>query len=199
MPAGGRTGAALAVPQDSAGSARALPGGGWSGKKSRWLTSSRDHSYIGAMSRVRSLSVPRFPADAAIDSNVSKTMRAIRSNNTKPEIAVRSTLHALGYRFRLHRRDLPGTPDIVLPKHRFAIFVHGCFWHQHAGCRHAKLPRLRQEYWLPKLSRTQHRDKAALLALQDLGWRTLVIWECGIKDHEDLKNVLRSHIKPPNS
>lgn len=105
-------------------------------------------------------------------------MRAIAKKNTKPELLVRKRLHALGYRFRLHRADLPGTPDIVLPKMRVAIMVHGCFWHQHPGCKLAKLPKSRTEYWLPKLERNAVRDQQAISDLQALGWQVLVVWEC---------------------
>lgn len=111
-----------------------------------------------------------------------RIMRSIRGSETKPEIRVRKLLHAMGYRFRLHSKHLPGTPDIVLPKHKAVIFVHGCFWHQHPGCKHAKLPRKRQEYWLPKLARTQARDEAAESALANLGWRSLVTWECATEE-----------------
>jgi DNA mismatch endonuclease (patch repair protein) len=110
----------------------------------------------------------------------SAQMRSIRKTNTKPELAVRKLVHALGYRFRLHRRDVPGTPDLAFIGARKAIFVHGCFWHQHRGCRWAKLPRARPEYWLPKLARNQERDGATLKRLDDLGWKTLVIWECEV-------------------
>jgi DNA mismatch endonuclease, patch repair protein len=110
-----------------------------------------------------------------------RIMRAIHSTGTKPEIAVRKVLHSLGFRFRLYRKDLPGSPDIVLPKHRAVIFVHGCFWHQHQGCKHAKLPMQRQDYWLPKLARTRARDGAAHKELGRLGWRSLVVWECATK------------------
>lgn len=117
-------------------------------------------------------------------------MRAIRKRDTKPELAVRSTLHRLGYRFRLHRRDLPGSPDIVLPRHRAVIFVHGCFWHQHAGCRHATVPRLRQSYWLPKLSRNVARDGQAVRELVAAGWRVLVLWECEIAKQQETEGRL---------
>jgi DNA mismatch endonuclease (patch repair protein) len=90
-------------------------------------------------------------------------------------------LHGMGLRFRLHRADLPGTPDIVLPKHKMAIQVHGCFWHQHPGCVHAKQPRSRPEYWLPKLARNVARDIKAKAALKAGGWRVVVIWECETK------------------
>lgn len=113
-------------------------------------------------------------------------MRAIRKKDTKPEMRVRRRLHALGFRFRLHRRDLPGTPDIVLPRHRAAIQVHGCFWHQHPGCRHATKPRTRQDYWLPKLERNVVRDRATAEALGALGWRLLIIWECELGHDAEL-------------
>ncbi|WP_245418739.1 DNA mismatch endonuclease Vsr [Mesorhizobium sp. WSM3864] len=105
-------------------------------------------------------------------------MGSIRSADTTPERTVRRILHRLGFRFRLHRRDLPGTPDLVLPKYRTVIFVHGCFWHQHAGCRFAKLPASNQEYWLPKLARNVQRDTDAKQKLQQAGWRVVEIWEC---------------------
>lgn len=116
----------------------------------------------------------------------SRTMQAIRKKNTKPELRVRRRLHALGYRFRLHRRDLPGTPDIVLPRHGVVIQVHGCFWHQHAGCRYSVQPRTRQEYWLPKLERNVSRDEAVAAELEALGWRVLILWECELGDEAAL-------------
>lgn len=121
-------------------------------------------------------------------------MRAITKKNTKPEIRVRRRLHALGFRFRLHRRDLPGTPDIVLPRHRVVIQVHGCFWHQHPGCRHATTPRTRQDYWLPKLERNVARDRAAAAALEALGWRVLVLWECELGNDTALDAKIHSFI-----
>lgn len=107
-----------------------------------------------------------------------KMMAGFRSKDTKPEMLVRRALHGLGYRFRLHRRDLPGKPDIVLPKHRTAILVHGCFWHQHAGCRDARMPRTRQDYWTEKFRRNLERDRGTEAALRELGWKVYVIWEC---------------------
>lgn len=105
-------------------------------------------------------------------------MRRIRKVDTRPELVVRRAAHRLGYRFRLHRRDLPGTPDLVFPRLRKAVLVHGCFWHQHAGCRLARLPRSRLDYWLPKLRRNRERDAEAVAALTHLGWDVLVLWEC---------------------
>lgn len=113
-----------------------------------------------------------------IDPKRSAVMSRIRSVNTRPELAVRKALHARGFRFRLQRRDLPGKPDIVLPKYRAVVFVHGCFWHQHPGCRLASWPKSRPEYWAPKLGRNVERDAAAAKALEALGWRYFVIWEC---------------------
>ena len=125
-----------------------------------------------------------------VDAARSRIMRAIKQKNTKPELAVRRLLHAMGFRFRLHRRDLPGRPDIVLPRRKTVIFVHGCFWHQHAGCRLANVPRTRTEYWLPKLARNQERDASAQALLEELGWRVLVVWECELAD----RDVLRSRL-----
>lgn len=105
-------------------------------------------------------------------------MRANKGRNTSPEIIVRRMLHAMGYRFRLHRRDLPGSPDVVLPGRRVAIQVHGCFWHQHEGCRRATLPKTRRDYWLPKLMANKARDHDAERRLADLGWHVEVVWEC---------------------
>lgn len=119
-------------------------------------------------------------------------MQAIKAKDTRPELAVRRYLHARGYRFRLHRRDLPGNPDIVLPRYRTVIFVHGCFWHQHPSltCRNAQVPRSNIGYWQPKLARTVARDRAAFEALEAAGWRVLTIWECETKQEEDLKSAL---------
>ena len=108
----------------------------------------------------------------------SANMGRIRAKNTRPELRVRRAAHILGYRFRLHRRDLPGTPDLVFPKHRIALFVHGCFWHQHPGCRRAVLPISRRDYWLPKLARNRGRDVMARAALESSGWRVIELWEC---------------------
>lgn len=111
----------------------------------------------------------------------SEVMSLIRSKNTKPEKVIRSMLHRMGYRFRLHRRDLPGHPDIVLPKYRAAIFVHGCFWHFHQNCRDGKIPQSNQDYWKPKLERNARRDEEGVAALQRAGWNTLVVWECEVR------------------
>lgn len=112
----------------------------------------------------------------------SKIMRGVKQAHTQPELLVRRALHAQGYRFRLHRKDLAGRPDIVLPKHGLAIFVHGCFWHQHAGCKDGRLPTSNEAYWTPKLKRNVERDREKSLALMQLGWRVAVVWECEALD-----------------
>lgn len=111
-------------------------------------------------------------------------MSGIRGRDTKPEIIVRKALFAAGFRFRLQRRDLPGVPDIVLPGRKVAIFVHGCFWHMHKGCRYFKLPSTRQTFWREKLGRNVERDGEHAKALLKLGWRVLVVWECATKGKE---------------
>ncbi|HVT14709.1 MAG TPA: very short patch repair endonuclease [Thermoanaerobaculia bacterium] len=108
----------------------------------------------------------------------SRNMQRIRSKDTAPELAVRRALHGAGLRFRLHQNNLPGKPDLVLRKYRTVVFVHGCFWHQHPNCIHFGVPSSNQAYWAPKLERTAARDKAHREALEALGWRVLVIWEC---------------------
>ncbi|MCQ4235283.1 DNA mismatch endonuclease Vsr [Pseudomonas stutzeri] len=121
----------------------------------------------------------------------SDIMRAVKRAHTGPEIVVRRALHALGLRFRLHRRDLPGSPDIVLPRFRTVVFVHGCFWHRHPGCRYASMPKSRQEYWLPKFKANVERDAKKEAQLCELGWRVLVIWECEARKPAELEERLR--------
>ena len=121
-------------------------------------------------------------------------MSRVRGKNTRPEMVVRSLLHALGYRFRLHRKDLPGNPDIILPKYRVVIFVHGCFWHQH-NCRHGqRLPSSNQAYWLTKLSKNRGRDIQNTAKLTGLGWAVLIVWECMLRDIAKLEKNLRDFI-----
>jgi DNA mismatch endonuclease (patch repair protein) len=107
-------------------------------------------------------------------------MSAVRSANTTPELRLRRALHARGLRFRLHRRNLPGSPDLVLPRFDAAVFVHGCFWHRHPGCPRTTTPVTRTDYWGPKFTRNIERDRAAITALMALGWRVAVIWECAL-------------------
>lgn len=120
-------------------------------------------------------------------------MRAVRRAHTAPELIVRRALHAASLRFRLHRRDPPGTPDIVLPRHRTAIFVHGCFWHRHSGCRLTTTPKTRVEFWQDKFDKNVARDAAKQAALVEAGWRVLTIWECETRDQEGLSARLRAH------
>ena len=108
----------------------------------------------------------------------SKNMSAIKSKNTKPEIIVRKFLHSKGYRFRIHRKDLPGCPDIVLPKYKTVIFVNGCFWHRHQGCKYKTTPKTRKDFWENKFNENIKRDKNNFKELKNLNWKVLVIWEC---------------------
>ena len=112
----------------------------------------------------------------------SRNMSAIKSKNTKPEIAVRKLLHSMGYRFRLHRKDLPGSPDIVLPKYKTVIFVHGCFWHRHENCKYASIPKTRKEFWENKFRANVKRDLEIQEKIKIMGWKYVVIWECEIKN-----------------
>ena len=121
-------------------------------------------------------------------------MRSVRKLNTGPELIVRRLLRGLGVGYRLHCKDLPGSPDIVMRSRRRAIFVHGCFWHQHEGCHLCKVPSARPEYWLPKLERNKQRDRAALEALRSLGWRALVIWECELNDEPKVQKKLKAFL-----
>jgi DNA mismatch endonuclease, patch repair protein len=109
-------------------------------------------------------------------------MSRVRSKDTKPERVVRSALHSAGYRFRLHTSELPGKPDIVLPKLRTAIFVNGCFWHQHPGCRKSTVPQNNNDFWQRKLERNVRRDQENRVKLQSLGWKVITLWECQIRD-----------------
>ena len=126
----------------------------------------------------------------------SRNMSAIKSKNTKPEIAVRKLLHSMGYRFRLHRKDLPGSPDIVLPKYKTVIFVHGCFWHRHENCKYASTPKTRQEFWEAKFRENINRDKINQENLSSKGWKIIIVWECEIKDKDfDLNRLFKNEIK----
>ena len=110
----------------------------------------------------------------------SRMMANIRSKNTSPEILIRKALHARGFRFRVHVKKLPGTPDLVLPKYKAVIFIHGCFWHGH-NCRYFRIPQTRHEFWMEKIAKNQVRDREQLAALRVLNWRVLVIWECAVR------------------
>ena len=126
----------------------------------------------------------------------SRNMSAIKSKNTKPEITVRKLLHSMGYRFRLHVKDLPGSPDIVLPKYKTVIFVHGCFWHRHKNCKYASTPKTRQEFWEAKFRENINRDKLNQENLSSKGWKIIIVWECEIKDKDfDLNRLFKNEIK----
>ena len=112
-------------------------------------------------------------------------MSKVGQKNTKPEMVLRRALHGLGYRYRLYRRDLPGSPDLVFPSRRKVIFVHGCFWHGH-GCRWGQLPKTRSEYWLPKIEANKERDNRALTLLSEKGWQAMVVWQCELRYPEEV-------------
>ena len=128
----------------------------------------------------------------------SAIMSRIPSENTRPELIVRRTAHALGFRFRIHRRELPGCPDVVFPRYRAVIMVHGSFWHRHPGCRFASRPSTRVEYWEEKFTQTVDRDRRTQAALCNLGWRVLIIWECETKDHNLLAESIVSYLRQGN-
>lgn len=121
----------------------------------------------------------------------SARMALVRAKDTKPELLVRRLVHGMDYRYRLHRRDLPGTPDLVFPGRDKVIFIHGCFWHRHARCALARLPKSRGDFWLPKLTANAERDARNVRALRGLGWSVLTIWECQLGDTAKLANRIR--------
>jgi DNA mismatch endonuclease (patch repair protein) len=124
-------------------------------------------------------------------------MSRIRAKNTGPELAVRRFLHGRGFRYRLHRRDLPGSPDLVLAKHETVVFVHGCFWHRHPGCRRATTPKSNSEFWQQKFSRTVERDGQAERTLKNAGWNVITAWECEIKEPGRLEIALADLLTLP--
>ena len=128
----------------------------------------------------------------------SHVMSLVRAANTRPELAVRRLVHRLGFRFRLGRRDIPGTPDLALPRHRVAIFVHGCFWHRHAGCENTRTPKTRVAFWRNKFEGNVRRDRAVRRRLGKAGWRVLVIWECETKNLAKLENRVRRFMGASN-
>jgi len=127
-----------------------------------------------------------------------RIMQSVKSKNTKPEWTVRHLLHRLGYRYRLHVRNLPGKPDIVFTKKKKAIFVHGCYWHGH-GCRIGQPPKSNLEYWLPKIAANQERDARKQREIDSLGWSVLVVWQCEMKDPIDLESRLTQFLGDPQS
>lgn len=130
-------------------------------------------------------------ADRISPEHRSWNMSQIKNRDTKPEIKVRSLLHRMGYRFRLHRKDLPGKPDIVLPKYKTVIFVHGCFWHRHKGCKYTYTPKSRTEFWKNKFDKNIARDKQVRKELKSLGWNVITVWECEILTERKLISILQ--------
>lgn len=137
--------------------------------------------------------------DTLSQSRRSALMGRVRRRNTTPERAVQSCLHKLGFRFKMHRSNLPGTPDIVLPKHSVAIFVHGCFWHRHARCKKTTTPKTRADFWIAKFNANVARDRLARRRLRSLGWSVVTIWECQTGSLERLSDTLRDKLKHARS
>jgi DNA mismatch endonuclease, patch repair protein len=125
----------------------------------------------------------------------SRIMRAVGREDTTPELSVRRIAHKLGFRFRLHRKDLPGSPDIIFPKHRLCLFVHGCFWHRHHGCRKATTPKSNAAFWMDKFARNVERDARKVKALRALGWKVAVVWECQSNDETIVESIIRDAIR----
>ena len=138
------------------------------------------------------LHLPTLPdmADIVDARRRSELMAGIRGRDTQPEIAVRRVAHRMGLRFRLHRKHLPGRPDLVFPKLRLAVFVHGCFWHHHKGCKFAHIPKTRVRFWTEKFEQNTARDDRNVRALRDLGWRVFTIWECETHKDDDIRGLL---------
>ena len=125
----------------------------------------------------------------------SRNMKKIKSKNTKPEKIVRSLLHSNGFRFRLHNKNLPGKPDIVLKKYKTVIFVHGCFWHSHKNCKRSNIPKSNKSYWVQKIQKNKTRDKKNIRELKMGGWKVIVVWECGVKNIQKLTKLFLSKIR----
>jgi DNA mismatch endonuclease, patch repair protein len=123
----------------------------------------------------------------------SYNMSRIKGKDTKPEMVVRKFLHANGFRYRLHVKNLPGKPDIVLPKYKIVIFIHGCFWHKHEGCKYFVVPKTRTEWWINKINGNVENDKKTFTALQNLGWKVIEIWECTLKPQKIVETLQYLH------
>ena len=134
-------------------------------------------------------------ADTLTKTERSKRMRLVRHKDTRPELAVRRLIHAMGYRYRLHSKILPGHPDIVFGPRKKVIFVHGCFWHRHPGCANCRLPKSKLDFWAPKLEGNRVRDLRNFATLVEIGWRYLVIWECEVADRAGLSARIRSFLE----
>lgn len=129
----------------------------------------------------------------------SALMARVRSKDTSPELLVRSMLHGMGFRFRLHRKDLPGSPDIVLPGRRKVVWVHGCFWHRHPGCKYASIPKSNHRFWDDKFKNNVRRDRSHQSRVEELGWEPLVVWQCELQDPEKLARKLARFLGLPSS
>ncbi|XBQ16166.1 MAG: very short patch repair endonuclease [Oceanicaulis sp.] len=141
---------------------------------------------------------PKHPgADVFSPAERSAVMAKVRQKNTGPELTVRRLAHRMGYRFRLHRKDLPGSPDIVFPGRKKAVFVHGCFWHGHDCPRGSRKPKQNAAYWSAKIARNTARDAEAEAGLRALGWDVLIVWECGLKDLDATAQTLAEFLGPP--
>jgi DNA mismatch endonuclease (patch repair protein) len=140
------------------------------------------------------LAIVRAPI---LDPAVSARMRRVRSAHTSPELEVRRLAHRLGYRYRLHVEGLPGKPDLVFPRLHRVIFVNGCFWHRHFGCKRASMPATRQDYWEKKFEATLARDRLAVASLQKAGWLVLTVWECETRQRQNLERILTSFLATP--
>ena len=142
------------------------------------------------------VSFPHSPimADIVNPRRRSELMAGIRGRDTRPEVTVRRVAHRMGLRFRLHRKDLPGRPDLVFVRHRLAVFVHGCFWHYHKGCKYAHIPKSRVSFWTDKFAKNTARDDRNTHALRDMGWRVLTIWECETADLHHVRRLLTDYV-----
>lgn len=137
-------------------------------------------------------------ADIFSKSKRSEIMSRVRSENTKPELIVRSFLHRIGFRFRLHVRELPGNPDIVLPRHKKVIFVHGCFWHRHKGCKKTTTPKSHKAFWENKFEYNVNRDARNRSRLRRLGWKVLIVWECELRDESKMSEKIVKFMSQPS-
>lgn len=134
------------------------------------------------------------PMDTLTPEQRSDRMSRVRNKDTKPEMRVRRLVHALGYRYRLHAGRLPGRPDLVFKSRRKVIFVHGCFWHRHEGCRLCRMPKSRLRFWKPKLNANRERDLANQIKLVELGWDYMIVWECELRDMDEMASRIRSFL-----
>lgn len=141
--------------------------------------------------------IVRPPVFHCVSDAIRRTMRSNRGKDTMPERALRSIAHSMGYRYRKHVKGLPGTPDIVFTARRRAVWLHGCFWHSHPNCRFAAVPRTRAEYWVPKLEQNRARDAQHAARMRDMGWETLVVWECELQDPVQVAESLKRFLGPP--